>query len=104
MIARIWHGWTTPENADVYENLLKAEIFPGIASKDVPGYRGIQLYRRCGNFKQNKRASPCYWKECPFLLRNKNLNHSDICSGRAFLPLLDVESHAVAFIERFKTA
>ena len=49
MIARIWHGWTTPENADVYENLLKTEIFPGIASKNVPGYRGIQLYRRALN-------------------------------------------------------
>jgi len=46
MISRIWHGWTTPENADSYENLLKREIFPGIASKNVSGYRGIQLLRR----------------------------------------------------------
>jgi antibiotic biosynthesis monooxygenase (ABM) superfamily enzyme len=46
MISRIWHGWTTPENADVYENLLKQEIFPGIAAKQVAGYRGIQLLRR----------------------------------------------------------
>ena len=46
MIARIWHGWTRPENADRYERLLKEEIFPGIAEKDVPGYRGIQLLRR----------------------------------------------------------
>ena len=46
MIGRIWHGWTTPENADVYENLLKTEIFPGIAAKQVQGYRGIQLLRR----------------------------------------------------------
>ena len=46
MISRIWHGWTTPENADSYENLLKTEIFPGIASKDVSGYCGIQLLRR----------------------------------------------------------
>jgi hypothetical protein len=46
MIGRIWHGWTTPDNADVYENLLKTKIFPGIASKGVQGYRGIQLFRR----------------------------------------------------------
>jgi heme-degrading monooxygenase HmoA len=46
MIGRIWHGWTAPENADRYENLLKTEIFPGIAGKNVPGYRGIQLFRR----------------------------------------------------------
>ncbi len=46
MVSRIWHGWTTPENADIYENLLKTEIFPGIEAKDVKGYRGIQLFRR----------------------------------------------------------
>jgi antibiotic biosynthesis monooxygenase (ABM) superfamily enzyme len=46
MIARIWHGWTTPDKADIYENLLKTEIFPGIAAKNVPGYRSIQLFRR----------------------------------------------------------
>ena len=37
MIFRIWHGWTAPENADVYENLLKEEIFPAIAAKNVSG-------------------------------------------------------------------
>ena len=46
MISRIWHGWTTPANADVYEELLKEEIFAGIAARCVPGYRGIQLLRR----------------------------------------------------------
>ena len=46
MIGRVWHGWTTPENADVYETLLKTEIFPGIESKSVSGYLGIQLFRR----------------------------------------------------------
>jgi heme-degrading monooxygenase HmoA len=46
MISRIWHGWTTPVNADVYEALLKEEIFAGIAGREIPGYRGIQLLRR----------------------------------------------------------
>ncbi|HEX8666530.1 MAG TPA: antibiotic biosynthesis monooxygenase [Beijerinckiaceae bacterium] len=46
MIARVWHGWTTPQNADAYEGLLKTEIFPGIAAKGVKGYRGIELLRR----------------------------------------------------------
>ncbi len=46
MISRIWHGWTTHRNANAYENLLKNEIFPGIQAKGLPGYRGIQLYRR----------------------------------------------------------
>jgi hypothetical protein len=46
MIARIWHGWTTPANADAYERLLTERIFPGIAAKGVAGYRGIRLLRR----------------------------------------------------------
>ena len=46
MIGRIWHGWTTPQNADKYERLLKEEIFSGIAHRKVPGYKGIQLFRR----------------------------------------------------------
>lgn len=46
MIIRLWHGWTAPENADAYEALLKAEIFPGIAAKNIAGYQGIELLRR----------------------------------------------------------
>jgi antibiotic biosynthesis monooxygenase (ABM) superfamily enzyme len=46
MISRIWHGWTTPANADAYEELLREEIFGGIANRHIPGYRGIQLLRR----------------------------------------------------------
>ncbi len=44
-IKRIWHGWTTPENAAAYEDLLRAEVFPGIEAKKIPGYRGIELLR-----------------------------------------------------------
>ncbi len=46
MISRIWHGWTTPENADAYEALLRSEIFPWIQSRHLTGFRGIQLLRR----------------------------------------------------------
>jgi len=46
MISRIWHGWTTPANADAYENLLKEEIFVGIQGCQIAGFRGIQLLRR----------------------------------------------------------
>jgi antibiotic biosynthesis monooxygenase (ABM) superfamily enzyme len=46
MISRIWHGWTTPENADAYEALLKGEIFVGIGDRQIPGYQGIHLFRR----------------------------------------------------------
>lgn len=45
-IIRIWHGWTAPENADAYEALLKEEIFVGIQSRHILGFKGIQLLRR----------------------------------------------------------
>lgn len=46
MIGRIWHGWTTPENADRYGQLLRNEILPGIASRGIPGYLGAHLLRK----------------------------------------------------------
>lgn len=46
MINRIWHGWTTPANADAYEDLLNEEIFVRIHDREIRGYRGIQLLRR----------------------------------------------------------
>ena len=46
MIGRIWHGYTAHENADAYEALLKSEIFAGIESRKIKGYRGIHLFRR----------------------------------------------------------
>ncbi|MBN1415481.1 MAG: hypothetical protein JW973_10295 [Bacteroidales bacterium] len=46
MIIRIWHGWTTHENAGIYENLLKTEVFPSIENKKVKGYRKINLLKR----------------------------------------------------------
>ena len=46
MISRIWHGWTTPENADAYETLVKNEVFNIIKDKGITGYRGINLLRR----------------------------------------------------------
>ena len=46
MISRIWHGWTSHENADAYEALLKSEIFLGIENRQITGYKGIHLLRR----------------------------------------------------------
>ncbi len=43
MIARLWHGWTTPENADAYEGFLRTTMFPSIHR--VPGYLGADLLR-----------------------------------------------------------
>jgi heme-degrading monooxygenase HmoA len=46
MISRICHGYTTPQNADAYETLLKEEIFTGIRGRNIEGFREIQLFRR----------------------------------------------------------
>jgi len=46
MISRIWHGYTTLKNANAYENLLKEEVFTGIANRKIKGYKGIELMRR----------------------------------------------------------
>jgi heme-degrading monooxygenase HmoA len=46
MISRIWHGWTTPANADKYETLLLEEIFVGIQDRHIRGFKNIQLLRR----------------------------------------------------------
>lgn len=45
-ISRVWHGWTTPANADAYESLLKSEILIGMKNRQIAGYRGIHLFRR----------------------------------------------------------
>ncbi len=44
MIGRLWRGWTTTEDADAYEELLRTRILPGIHRVD--GYRGAYLLRR----------------------------------------------------------
>ena len=46
MIARIWHGWTKREDAKAYEKLLRDEIFPSIAARNIEGYRGAELFVR----------------------------------------------------------
>ena len=49
MIARIWHGWTKPADAKAYEKLLRDEIFPSIAAREIEGYRGAELFIREDN-------------------------------------------------------
>jgi antibiotic biosynthesis monooxygenase (ABM) superfamily enzyme len=46
MIARIWHGWTKRADAETYEEMLRNEIFPSIAARDIKGYRSAELFIR----------------------------------------------------------
>jgi antibiotic biosynthesis monooxygenase (ABM) superfamily enzyme len=45
-IKRVWHGWTTAENAEAYWTVLHGTVIPGIESKEIDGYRGIEVLRR----------------------------------------------------------
>jgi antibiotic biosynthesis monooxygenase (ABM) superfamily enzyme len=46
MIARIWHGWTKRADAKTYEKMLREEIFPTIAARNIKGYQGAELFLR----------------------------------------------------------
>ena len=61
MVARIWHGYTTLQNADIYFNLLKTEVLPGIAAMKIPGYKSIEVLRR--NLKDEVEFITIMWFE-----------------------------------------
>ncbi len=44
MLERHWHGWTTPEDADAYKQLLRDEVFAGL--DDIDGYHDVRVLRR----------------------------------------------------------
>ena len=46
MIARIWRGWTKRTDAKMYEDMLRDEIFRGIAARNIKGYHGAELFIR----------------------------------------------------------
>ena len=46
MIARVWHGYTTPHNTDTYENMLTTEIITGIQGRNIHGFHNIKVLRR----------------------------------------------------------
>jgi heme-degrading monooxygenase HmoA len=46
MICRLWRGWTTKDDADAYERIVREEVIPGIEARRIPGFRSIDLVRR----------------------------------------------------------
>ncbi|MDU8886675.1 antibiotic biosynthesis monooxygenase [Yeosuana sp. MJ-SS3] len=42
-IIRTWKGWTTIENAPVYENMLINEVFPAVKGKGVIGLEKVSI-------------------------------------------------------------
>jgi hypothetical protein len=47
MIARHWRGWTSLQDADAYENLLRSRVLPGL--REIDGYRGGYILRSDGS-------------------------------------------------------
>lgn len=46
MICRLWRGWTSPEQAEAYERVVRGEVIPQIESRRIPGFRHIDLMKR----------------------------------------------------------
>ena len=46
MICRLWRGWTSPENADEYERIVRGEVIPAIEARNIPGFRHVDLMKR----------------------------------------------------------
>ena len=44
MITRLWHGYTKPQDADTYHQMLLTSILPGIHR--IAGYEGSYVLRR----------------------------------------------------------
>jgi heme-degrading monooxygenase HmoA len=43
VIARVWRGWTSQQDADAYERFLREQMFPSIHRVD--GFLGAELLR-----------------------------------------------------------
>ncbi len=46
MVCRLWRGWTTLENADAYERIVRGEVIPSIEGRNIPGFQHIDLMKR----------------------------------------------------------
>jgi len=59
MICRLWRGWTSPENADAYERIVRTEVIPAIEARKIPGFRHIDLMKR--DFDGEIEFQTCMW-------------------------------------------
>ena len=42
-IIRVWRGWTTPENAPIYEDMLIKEVFPTVKKNGLDGLEKVSI-------------------------------------------------------------
>ncbi|WP_421842297.1 antibiotic biosynthesis monooxygenase family protein [Marinobacter algicola] len=67
MIARIWKGWTTHENASIYEELFKNTVLPKV-TQGVDGYVSTNLLRR--EIGENVEFTTVFWFESLDAVKN----------------------------------
>ena len=67
MIARIWKGWTTHENASIYEELFKNTVLPKV-TRGVEGYVSTNLLRR--DTGTNVEFTTVFWFESLEAVKN----------------------------------
>lgn len=48
-IIRTWRGWTTIENAPIYENMLINDVFPTVKKKGVNGLEKVSISTQTNN-------------------------------------------------------
>ena len=65
MISRIWRGWTSKDNANAYDVLLRTEIFPGILGRNIIGLRRIELFRAPADVCETMPLVPCVLCQTP---------------------------------------
>jgi hypothetical protein len=46
MICRVWRGWTTPDNAEAYERIVRGEVIPAIEARGISGFLHVDLMKR----------------------------------------------------------
>lgn len=64
MILRLWSGWTTPDNANTYDDVLHTEVAPGIVDRDIPGLTAFEVWtRHPGELKQEREFLTAMWFE-----------------------------------------
>ncbi len=62
MILRLWSGWTTPENANIYDRTLDAEVAPGIVDRGISGLTAFEVWtRRHDELEQEREFLTAMW-------------------------------------------
>ena len=104
-VARIWHGWTTEENADAYQAVAEGEVFPAIINRRIPGLVSADLMRADDVIDGEVEFTTIIWFESLDSVRNfmgedyRTAHLPD--NARAVLKRFDSEAQHLHIVGRF---